>query len=111
MAAEEQFRIGVDTGGTITDVIAVRQSDGTLFSSKVPSTPSDPSQALLSGVRRILGEAGEGGASESRVSAVIHGTTVATNVLLEREDHNMGLLVTEGFRFILEIARQSVPEG
>ena len=57
MAAEEQFRIGVDTGGTFTDVIAVRQSDGTLFSSKVPSTPSDPSQALLSGVRRILGEA------------------------------------------------------
>ncbi len=111
MAAEEQFRIGVDTGGTFTDVIAVRQSDGKLFSSKVPSTPSDPSQALLSGVRRILGEAGEGGASESRVSAVIHGTTVATNVLLEREDHNMGLLVTEGFRFILEIARQSVPEG
>jgi len=64
MAVEEQFRIGVDTGGTFTDVIAVRQSDGTLFSSKVPSTPSDPSQALLSGVGGILGV---GEASESLV--------------------------------------------
>ena len=108
MSADSRYRIGVDTGGTFTDVIAVRLSDGTLYSSKVPSTPDDPSRALLTGVRKILGEAD---AEESQVSGIIHGTTVATNVLLEREDHNMGLLVTRGFRFVLEIARQSVPEG
>ncbi|MFQ5692315.1 MAG: hydantoinase/oxoprolinase N-terminal domain-containing protein, partial [Nitrospinota bacterium] len=108
MANEGQYRVGVDTGGTFTDIVAVRLSDGEVFSSKVPSTPSDPSRALLSAIRKIPGEEG---ASSARVSAIIHGTTVATNALLEREDHNMGLLVTAGFRFLLEIARQSVPEG
>ena len=108
MGSNSQYRVGVDTGGTFTDVIAVRLSDGTLYSSKVPSTPEDPSCALSTGLRKIIAEAG---AEESRIAGIIHGTTVATNALLEREDHNMGLLVTEGFRFLLEIARQSVPEG
>ncbi len=108
MANEGQYRIGVDTGGTFTDVIAVRSTDGAVFSSKVPSTPKDPSQALEAAIRKILEEAE---ASPGAVSALVHGTTVATNSLLEREDHNMGLLVNEGFRFLLEIARQSVPDG
>ncbi|MFQ5913709.1 MAG: hydantoinase B/oxoprolinase family protein [Nitrospinota bacterium] len=108
MAREEQYRIGVDTGGTFTDVVAVRLSDGKIFSSKVPSTPSDPSWALLSAIETILADAA---AAAPRVSGVVHGTTVATNALLEREDHNMGLVVSKGFRFLLEIARQSVPEG
>jgi N-methylhydantoinase B len=103
-----KFRIGVDTGGTFTDVIAVREEDGAVFSDKVPSTPTDPSESLLSAIQVILEK---GGAVPSAVSAFIHGTTVATNSLLEREDHNMGLVVSEGFRFLLEIARQSVPDG
>ena len=108
MQNDPLFRIGVDTGGTFTDVVAVRSTDGTIFSSKVPSTPSDPSQALQSAIREILREAG---ATPGQVHTFVHGTTVATNALLEREDHNMGLIVNGGFRFLLEIARQSVPDG
>jgi N-methylhydantoinase A/oxoprolinase/acetone carboxylase beta subunit/N-methylhydantoinase B/oxoprolinase/acetone carboxylase alpha subunit len=103
-----KFRIGVDTGGTFTDVVAVREEDGAVFSDKVPSTPSDPAKSLLSAIQVILKK---GGAAPSAVSAFIHGTTIATNSLLEREDHNMGLVVSKGFRFLLEIARQSVPDG
>ena len=103
-----KFRIGVDTAGTFTDVVAVREEDGAVFSDKVPSTSSDPAESLLSAIQVILEK---GGAAPSAVPAFIHGTTVATNSLLEREDHNMGLVVNEGFRFLLEIARQSVPDG
>ena len=106
--SNSKFRIGVDTGGTFTDVVAVREEDGEVFSDKVPSTPWDPAESLLSAIRVILEK---GAAAPSAVSAFIHGTTVATNSLLEREDHNMGLVVSEGFRFLLEIARQSVPDG
>lgn len=108
MAPTDTYRIGIDTGGTFTDVIAVRVSDGAVFSSKVPSTPQDPSRALGGAIDKILEAAG---ASADQISALVHGTTVATNALLEREDHNMGLLVNAGFRFLLEIARQSVPDG
>ena len=108
MTPKDTYRIGIDTGGTFTDVIAVRASDGAVFSSKVPSTPQDPSRALAGAIDKILEATG---ASADQVAALVHGTTVATNALLEREEHNMGLLVNEGFRFLLEIARQSVPDG
>ena len=108
MSQAASYRIGVDTGGTFTDVVAISEADGVIFSDKVPSTPTDPSRALLSAIEAILQKTG---AKSEDVTAFIHGTTVATNALLEREDHNMGLLVTEGFRHILEIARQSVPDG
>jgi N-methylhydantoinase A/oxoprolinase/acetone carboxylase beta subunit/N-methylhydantoinase B/oxoprolinase/acetone carboxylase alpha subunit len=108
MQSGPQFRIGVDTGGTFTDVVAIRSTDGMIFSSKVPSTPSDPSIALQSAIREILRKAVS---PPEEVHTFVHGTTVATNALLEREDHNMGLIVNEGFRFLLEIARQSVPDG
>jgi len=103
-----KFRIGVDTGGTFTDVVAIREEDGSVFSDKVPSTPSDPAESLHSAIQVILKK---GGATASAATAFIHGTTVATNFLLEQEDYNMGLVVNEGFRFLLEIARQSVPDG
>src|SRR5262245_31112703 len=75
---------------------------------KVASTPSNPAVGLVRGVNAILAEVG-GAATD--VAGLAHGTTVATNALLQGEISSLGLIVTEGFRHILEIARQSVPEG
>ncbi|HEY1361214.1 MAG TPA: hydantoinase B/oxoprolinase family protein [Xanthobacteraceae bacterium] len=103
-----QLRIGIDTGGTFTDVVAVDGGSGLLRVTKVPSTPANPAVGLVRGVQAILAAAG---ASPKDVVGIAHGTTVATNALLQGEIASLGLLVTAGFRHILEIARQSVPEG
>lgn len=99
-------RIGVDTGGTFTDVVAVDEQTGEITTTKTPSTPADPADGFLEGVRKVLEKAGG-----QTVSAVVHGTTVATNQLLEDRIADLGFVTTEGFEFILEIARQSVPDG
>ncbi|GAA4229739.1 N-methylhydantoinase A [Streptosporangium album] len=99
-------RIGVDTGGTFTDVVAVDEQTGEITTTKTPSTPADPADGFLEGVRKVLTKAGL-----QTVSAVVHGTTVATNQLLEDRIADLGFVTTEGFEFILEIARQSVPDG
>jgi N-methylhydantoinase A len=102
------YRIAIDTGGTFTDVVALEESSGSLHVTKTPSTPGDPSIALLEGVRKVA----ETGRFEPRhVSAVAHGTTTATNAVLQGRFERLGLLVTRGFRHVLEIARQSVPDG
>ena len=101
-------RIGIDTGGTVTDVVAVCERTGATVSTKTPSTPEDPSEGFLAGVEKVLDLVGLGG---DAVSAVSHGTTVATNALLSEEFERLGFLTTEGFRHVLEIARQSVPDG
>jgi len=101
-------RIGVDTGGTFTDVVAIHQGASRVVATKVPSTPADPSRAFLAGVAKALGLLGLAGPD---VESVSHGTTVATNKLLTGELGPLGLVTTEGYRFILEIARQSVPDG
>jgi len=98
-------RVGIDTGGTFTDLVLVGD-DGRTLRLKVPSTPSDPAEALVGGLRRALETAGGG-----RPSAVAHGTTVATNAMLEQRFQALALLTTRGFRHVLEIARQSVPSG
>ncbi|MFA9430366.1 hydantoinase/oxoprolinase family protein [Egicoccus sp. AB-alg2] len=103
-----RIRIGIDTGGTFTDVVAFDESTGSLTTTKTPSTPSDPGEGFLNGVDKVLGLLGAGG---EEVAAVSHGTTVATNALLEDRIEHMGLITTTGYRFILEIARQSVPDG
>jgi len=105
---EARYRIGIDTGGTFTDVVSVDTTLGTIAVTKVASTPTNPGIALVRGVRAILEQVG--GTSGS-VAGMAHGTTVATNALLQGEIASLGLIVTEGFRHILEIARQSVPEG
>ncbi len=107
-AAGRHLRIGIDTGGTFTDVVALDERTGTLTTTKTPSTPDDPARGFLAGVDKILDELGLGG---EQVSAVSHGTTVATNDLLEDKVAHMGLVTTQGYRHILEIARQSVPDG
>jgi N-methylhydantoinase A len=102
------IRVGVDTGGTFTDVVAVDEDTGALATTKTPSTPADPAEGFLAGIDKVLAGLGlDGGA----ISAVSHGTTVATNKLLEGKVENLGFITTEGYEHMLEIARQSVPDG
>ena len=101
------YRLGVDVGGTFTDLFLVDDSDGgAQFRVKTPSTPADPSQGVLTGVRRICDEAGIGVAD---VRNILHGTTVATNAVLESKGARVGLITTEGFAQILHLARSQTP--
>ena len=105
MADVTRARIGIDTGGTFTDLVLL-DAGGAVARLKVSSTPADPAQALIDGVRRVL-DLAPGTVPE----AVAHGTTVATNALLEERFQALALVTTRGFRHVLEIARQSVPSG
>src|SRR5438067_1490641 len=98
------LRIGIDTGGTFTDLVLLEES-GRATQLKVPSTPDDPARALIGALRAA--PLPEGGT----IGSVAHGTTVATNAMLEERFHRLALVTTRGFRYILEIARQSVPSG
>lgn len=100
------WRVAIDTGGTFTDVVALHESTGRQEVLKVNSTPKDPSIALVSGIKQI---AQKGGFSLKEITNVMHGTTAATNAILESNYPKMGLVVTRGFRDILEIRRQDVP--
>ena len=102
------IRVGIDTGGTFTDVVAVDESSGAIVSTKTPSTPADPSDGFMNGVTKVLEQMTVTG---SDLTTVSHGTTVATNALLQEEFAGLGFVTTLGFRHVLEIARQSVPEG
>jgi len=111
---ERRLRVGIDTGGTFTDVVAVDEATGEVFTTKTPSTPRDPSLAVVEAIRKILavvGAAGGGAVGGGAVASVSHGTTVATNALLQERFPGLGLVTTEGFRHVLEIARQAVPRG
>jgi N-methylhydantoinase A len=106
--SERRVRIGIDTGGTFTDVVAVDEETGHTTTTKTPSTPADPAEGFLTGVRKVLDLMGLSG---DAVAAVSHGTTIATNQLLEGKLDRIGFLTTEGYESVLEIARQSVPDG
>jgi len=95
-------RIGVDTGGTFTDVVT---ADGTI--AKVPSTPDDPGRGVRAAAAAVLGDGGLDGGE--RAAVLCHGTTVATNALLERTGAPVTLVTTAGFGDIIEIARQDRP--
>src|ERR1700692_1976844 len=103
-----RLRIGIDTGVTFTDIVSVDIVSSATRVTKVASTPANPAIGLLRGVNEILKAAG---ATTDDVAGLAHGTTVATNALLQGEINSLGLIVNSGFRHILEIARQSVPEG
>ncbi|HSS68516.1 MAG TPA: hydantoinase/oxoprolinase family protein, partial [Nocardioidaceae bacterium] len=103
-----RIRVGIDTGGTFTDVVAVDEDTGEFATTKTPSTPHDPAVGFMAGVDKVLGRLGLGPDSLSGVS---HGTTVATNRLLEGKVESLGFATTEGYAHVLEIARQSVPDG
>jgi N-methylhydantoinase A len=102
------WRVGIDTGGTFTDIVAVHGATGRMLVTKVSSTPHNPAVGLVSGVREVMRIAEE---PLSNVATLSHGTTVATNALLQGAIEGLGLIVTGGFRHILEIARQAVPDG
>jgi N-methylhydantoinase A len=93
-------RVGVDVGGTFTDLVAVR--DGTLVTTKVPSVPKDQSLGVVSALEAS-------GVPYDEIGLVAHGTTVATNALLERRGARTALVTTAGFRDVVEIARQNRP--
>ncbi|MCQ9386175.1 hydantoinase/oxoprolinase family protein [Brevibacterium moorei] len=103
-----RIRIGIDTGGTFTDVVAFNEATGELTTTKTPSTPSNPADGFINGIDKVLGMLGADGED---IVAVSHGTTVATNQLLEGKVGDLGFITTEGYEFVLEIARQAVPDG
>jgi len=98
-------QIGVDTGGTHTDIVLLDRNDGTFHTLKVPTTPQDLSIGILDGIRRILDETGKAGADGVGDIAFHYGTTLVTNIIVEEQDLPIGLLTTGGFRDVLEIGR------
>ena len=99
--------IGVDVGGTFTDFHAVNTADGRVVPHKRPSTPDDPSRAILDGLDAIMGEAG---IRPDAISRLAHGTTVATNTLIQRLGAPVAVITTDGFGDLLEIGRQIRPK-
>ena len=106
-----RMRIGIDTGGTFTDIVAFDEVTGELATTKTASTPSDPADGFLAGIDKVLEIAGLPAGSGDAIVAVSHGTTVATNQLLEGKIERLGFITNDGYEFVLEIARQSVPDG
>ena len=102
-----RYRLGVDTGGTFTDLCILDESSGNLFVTKIPSTPFNPAVAVISGIEKLLEREG---IPPERVQFLIHGTTVATNALLEHKGAKTALITTEGFEDVLHIGRQSRPD-
>lgn len=98
------YKIGVDVGGTFTDVCMFNQDNGDVKVYKLPSTPADPSEAIGRGIKEILELYG---VSPSEVSNLVHGTTVATNATLERKGAKTAIITTKGFRDLIELARQT----
>src|SRR4051794_23023025 len=102
------YRLGVDVGGTFTDVLLVEEGSGRTWRAKTASTPADQSVGVLTGIGRACAEAG---VDLAEVASVLHGTTVATNAILEGKGATVGLVTTRGFRQVLQIARSFVPGG
>ncbi|HWO80505.1 hydantoinase/oxoprolinase family protein [Gaiella sp.] len=99
-------RIGVDVGGTFTDLIYVDDEAGVIRVHKLPTTPDDPSQGTIQGLKELAAAAG---AEPSSLDQVFHGTTIATNIVIEHTGARVGMLTTEGYRDILHIARHKKP--
>jgi N-methylhydantoinase A len=102
-----RYRVTVDTGGTFSDFVYLDEQSGEVSISKVPSTPDDPSRAILHGIEMLLGK----GVAAADIGYFCHGTTVGTNALLEGKGVKTGLLVTEGFRAIYPVGEQARPYG
>jgi N-methylhydantoinase A len=107
-ARGETFRLGVDIGGTFTDLVLLAERGDRLEVLKVPSTPADPAAAVLAGTRALLVRAG---VAADAITLFIHGTTLAVNTLLQRSGDPVGLIVTRGFRDLLELRRLRLREA
>ncbi len=99
-------RVGVDVGGTFTDLIYVDDESGQILVHKLPTTPDDPSRGTVEGVKQLAAKAGVG---TDELDQVFHGTTIATNIVLEHNGAKVGMITTEGYRDILHIARHKKP--
>jgi len=102
------YRLGVDVGGTFTDLLLIDEATGQTFRDKVPSTPSDPSQAVINGARGLCERQN---IAPADIDLFLHGTTVATNAVPEKKIAKVGLVVTDGYRHLMQIARSLVPGG
>ena len=102
------YRLGVDVGGTFTDVLLVDSDSGETWRAKTASTPHDQSVGVLHGIEKVCETAG---VPRTSIAEVLHGTTVGTNAILEGKGATVGLVTTEGFRQVLQIARSFVPGG
>ena len=101
-----RYRLGIDIGGTFTDATLIDENTGEIRIGKVPSTPEDPSVGFIHATDRMLGEAS---VSPDEVEYLVHGTTVATNAIIEKKVAHTGFITTDGFRDLLEIQRQIRP--
>ena len=102
------YRLGVDVGGTFTDLLLFNEATGAFWRHKTPSTPADSSVGILTGVDAICADAG---VTPSDIELFLHGTTVATNAVLQGKGARVGLITTQGYRHIMQIARSFVPGG
>ena len=102
------YRLGVDVGGTFTDLLLIDEESGATHTAKVPSTPEDSSVGVLNGVGRICSESG---VDPAAVNRVMHGTTVATNAVLTARGAKVGLVTTKGYKHTLQVARSFCPGG
>jgi N-methylhydantoinase A len=102
------YRLGVDVGGTFTDLLLLEEGTGDFWRHKTPSTPHDSSEGVMVGVNAICAKAN---VKPSDVGVFLHGTTVATNAVLEGKGAKVGLVTTEGYRQVMQIARSLVPGG
>ena len=100
------YTLGVDIGGTFTDVVLAGQGLESVWTVKTPTTPEDPSLGFIAGVREVLGGAGVAGSDLARI---FHGTTTATNAILQGTQSRVGVITTQGFKHVLEIGRHDVP--
>jgi len=102
------YRLGVDVGGTFTDLLLINEKSGDIFTAKVPSTPEDQSKGVLNGVTKVCKNAD---IDPKQITHIMHGTTVATNAMLEMNGAKVGLVTTKGYGQTLQIARSFVPGG
>ena len=106
--SDSMYRLGVDVGGTFTDLLLIDEENGDTFRAKVPSTPADSSIGVLNGISKVCSDAG---VDPRNIGQVMHGTTVATNAILEGKGAKIGLVTTKGYRQVLQIGRSFVPGG
>ena len=102
------YRLGVDVGGTFTDLLLVNDRTGQNWKAKVSSTPRDQSEGVLRGLKRVCDQAG---ISAQEIEHIMHGTTIATNTVLTSTGARVGLVTSKGYRQVLQIARSFVPGG
>lgn len=102
------YRLGVDVGGTFTDLLLINEETGQTHTAKVPSTPQDSSIGVLNGIARICDESG---VDPTAINRVMHGTTVATNAVLTGKGAKVGLVTTKGYKQTLQVARSFCPGG